>query len=139
MKKMNYLDAVALPGQTVNPLFQMLGIEIESITAERAVLRLPFREGFIQGGGVIAGGIIATLLDEAMAHVAIANLTEQEGKHTATIDFSIRYLSAARRDQELIARAWIAKKGKRICFLESEITACTRVIAKATASFLINL
>ncbi|MBU1248131.1 MAG: PaaI family thioesterase [Proteobacteria bacterium] len=135
---MNYLQALALPGQTVNPLFQMLGIQIESITAERAILRLPFQEGFIQGAGVIAGGIIATLLDEAMAHVAIANLQEQEGKHTATIDFSIKYFSAARRDQELIASAWIAKKGKRICFLESEIMATTHVIAKATASFLIS-
>lgn len=69
-----YLKKLQEDGQTVNPVFNFLGIVIEQISKEKVILRLPFKPGFIQGGGVIAGGIMATLADEAMAHLVIANL-----------------------------------------------------------------
>ena len=53
-----YLNKVRKPNQTVNPLFAFLGVEVESISAGKAVIRLPLRKEFLQGAGVVAGGIL---------------------------------------------------------------------------------
>ena len=106
-----YLKKVQLPGQSVNPLFAFLGVIIEQISRERVVMRLPFRPDFIQGGGLIAGGIIATLADEAMAHAALANLNP--GETTATIEMNIRYLKGC-ASGDITATASLIKKGRRV-------------------------
>ncbi len=130
-----YLKNVRLPGQTVNPLFAYLGVTVEEISAQRVVLRLPFRPGFIQGGGMIAGGIIATLADEAMAHAALAALNP--GETTSTIEMNIRYLNAC-PSGAITATASLVKKGRRIMTLQAEIADASRqAIAQAGASFMV--
>jgi uncharacterized protein (TIGR00369 family) len=130
-----YLKKVQLPGQSVNPLFACLGVIVEKIAPERVVLRLPFRPDFIQGGGMIAGGIIATLADEAMAHAALANLNP--GETTATIEMNIRYLKGC-ASGEIAAAATLAKKGRRVITLQADISDNSgQTIAQAGASFLV--
>ena len=53
------------------------------------VLRLACKPEFVQGAGAVAGGVVAALADEAMAHVVLANLAE--GQKTATIEMTVRY------------------------------------------------
>ena len=130
-----YLKKVQLPGQSVNPLFACLGVIVEQISPERVVMRLPFRPDFIQGGGMIAGGIIATLADEAMAHAALANLNP--GETTATIEMNIRYLKGC-ASGEIAATAALVKKGRRVMTLQAEIVdAHQKTVALAGASFMI--
>lgn len=130
-----YLKKVQLPGQCVNPLFAFLGVIVEQISPERVVMRLPFRTDFIQGGGMIAGGIIATLADEAMAHAALANLNA--GETTATIEMNIRYLKGC-ASGDITATAALVKKGRRVMTLQTEITdEAHQTIAQAGASFIV--
>lgn len=136
---MSYLDQVAKPGQTVNSLFNFLGVIVDTISPEKAILRLPFQDGFIQGAGIIAGGIIATLLDETMAHLVLAHLGDTKTTKISTVTFSVHYLAEAKAHQELIATATMMKKGQRILFVEAEIAIQARLIAKGTASFLVRL
>ena len=98
-------------------------------------MRLPFRPDFIQGGGLIAGGIIATLADEAMAHAALANLNP--GETTATIEMNIRYLKGC-ASGDITATASLIKKGRRVFTLQAEITdANNQCLAQAGASFMV--
>jgi uncharacterized protein (TIGR00369 family) len=130
-----YLTAVRKPGQGVNPLFKLLGVEVEEITPEAAKLRLPFKSGLLQGGGVIAGGVMAALADEAMAHVVLANLPDN--KTTATIELNLRFHKPC-RGGELRARATVVKKGRQVIAVEAKIEdGKGALLATAGASFMI--
>ncbi|WP_316896306.1 PaaI family thioesterase [Pseudodesulfovibrio indicus] len=131
----DYLDAVRQEGQTVNPLFAFLGLAVETIEPDRAVLRLPFRPELIQGGGVVAGGILAALLDETMAHAVLAG--NKPGHQTTTVSLSVNYLRPARRGQDLTCEARVVKRGGRVLFLEAEVRSGDAEAARATASFLL--
>ena len=130
-----YLKKVQQPGQNVNPLFACLGVVVEKLSHENVVLRLPFRPDFIQGAGMIAGGILATLADEAMAHAALANL--KPGETTATIEMNIRYLKGC-ASGDITATASLIKKGRRVITLQAKIVnANNQNIAQAGASFMV--
>ena len=130
-----YLDAVASPDQSVNPLFTFLGIDVESIAPDHAVLALTVKAQLIQGAGLAAGGVLATLLDEAMAHAALAG--NQPGQFLTTTDLHVSYLRPVNRNDRLRCEATVAKRGKTIIFAEAVIHANEKPVAKASASFLI--
>ncbi len=130
-----YLAAVRQPGQQVNPLFALLGIQLEHATPQSARLRLPFRKELLQGAGVVAGGVLATLADEAMAHLVIANL--EPGQKTATVEMAVRYFRPV-INTGLAAEAVLVSRGRRILSLEASVTDDqARLVAKAQASFFI--
>lgn len=129
-----YLEQVSRPGQTVNPIFNFLGVKVVKIAAEETVLELPLRPDFIQGAGVTAGGVIATLADEAMAHAVIGCLAP--GESTATIEMNLRFLSGV-REGLLRAAARVVKKGRRVITVEAEVSAEGRTLALAGASFMV--
>ncbi|MFZ5426056.1 MAG: PaaI family thioesterase [Thermodesulfobacteriota bacterium] len=128
-----YLAAVREQGQKVNPLFAFLGVTCREASPERAVLTLACRPEFIQGGGVVAGGILAALADEAMAHVALANL--EEGSRTATVEMSVRYFRPV-VSGDLTAEAVLVNKGRRLLSIQAMVyDSENRLAAKAEGSF----
>ena len=136
MKLDEYLKQVQKQGQTVNPLFKFLEVAVESITAQEAVLRLVVKKEFIQGAGVLAGGLVATLLDEAMAHVAIVSI--DPARSTATSDINVRYLKPVRAGETIRGRAWVLKAGRRVVSVEAEArNEKDELVAKASATFIV--
>lgn len=130
-----YLEAVLKPGQAVNPLFDFLGISVLEIGPERVVLQAPFRPEFIQGAGAVAGGIVAALADEAMAHVVLANL--EQGEKTATIEMTMRYFRPV-LTSGLSATATLVNKGRRIISAEALVTDdAGRLVGKTGGSFFV--
>lgn len=135
---MNYLEAVCCPDQTVNPLFCSLGVVIEHVDQDKAVLRLPPNPNTVQGGGIVAGGILATMLDEAMAHAAIARCHVCEGKQVATTNLEVRFFRPAKPGDEITATATVIKPGSRIVFLEAvAVNQDGQPLAKGSATFLV--
>ncbi len=131
-----YLQAMLAGEHVVNPLFESLGLRLLVANHEEAVLRCIARPDLMQGGGVLAGGILATLLDEAMAHAVLPRL-EERGR-TATVEMSVRYLRPVALGATLEARAWVLKQGRVIVTTEAEVRdqqGC--LVAKASASFMI--
>jgi len=112
-----YLEKVCCPDQRVNPLFSFLGIEVEALMPERAMLRLRARPELVQGAGMIAGGILATLLDEAMAHAVLAGNAPRE--KTTTVDMHVSYLRPVEEGAILECEARVAKRGRRVVFAEA--------------------
>jgi len=135
MMTRDYLEKVKQPGQEVNPLFNLLGVAVEKMEPDSCVLSLPFQQGFIQGAGLLAGGIMATLADEAMAHLVLSNL--EPGSDTATIEMNMRFLRPL--DQgPLKAEARMVKKGKKIITVKAEVKGPgEKLLAEAGASFMV--
>lgn len=131
-----YLHAVRQDDQKVNALFTFLGARLEKAEQGSAVIRMPVTERISQGGGMVAGGIMATLADEAMAHAVLSSL--QEGQGAVTAEMNIRYLRGAdpKKGGELIAAANVVRLGKTLCVAESRVEdASGRPLATAGATF----
>lgn len=133
--RQEYLDAVRKPGQAVNPLFAFLGMEIVSIEPERALFRLTVKPEFIQGAGKLAGGMMALLLDEAMAHAVLGG--NSGDAVCTTVDMNVSYYRPVNPGDQLECEATVLKRGHRIVFTEAIITANGKEAAKATASFMV--
>ena len=130
-----YFKALQERGQGVNPLFAHLGATLDSVSREEVRLCLPVSKYLLQGAGVVAGGILATMADEAMAHVVMANL--KAGAKTATIEMNMRYLRSA-RDGTLFATGRIIRQGRTIITTESEVRDQNdNLLALAGASFIV--
>ena len=128
-----YLKRVCEKEQNVNNLFNALGVKVESIDQDACTLRLPVKPLLLQGAQKVAGGIIATMADEAMAHCVISGL--EEGKTTATIEMNIRYLRGISQG-ELVAYGRVLRRGRTIITTEAEVKDGNGLLlATAGASF----
>jgi uncharacterized protein (TIGR00369 family) len=116
-----------------SPYADALGIEVETLEAERAVLRLPFREANANPGGALHGGVAASLAVVGAQAVTRAALGEESGPwHTAGIQVS--YLAAA-INEAVTAEARLLRRGKEICFVDVEVaTADRKAIARASVA-----
>lgn len=106
-------DAVAafVPQQ---PLALQLGIVVEALGDDEAVLSLPFAPANVTIGDVVHGGAIAALIDTAGMAAAWAN-DEPAGPGGATISLSVDYAAPAAATA-LTARAAAYRRGRSTCF-----------------------
>lgn len=118
MDNLAYLKSVIDPEQKVNPLLKTLGIRIVELNPQRAVMTLEITPGLIQGAGNLAGGILGTLADEAMAHVLMASLNG--ARPIVTIEMNIRFLRPAKQGS-ISCTATILRQGKSTAALEAQI------------------
>jgi uncharacterized protein (TIGR00369 family) len=81
--------------------------------------------------GVVHGGVLASLLDEAMAYTLFAR-----GIMAVTARMEVRYRSSAQAGEEIVVTARSVSDNRRITDIEAEITAPDRVIAQASARFM---
>jgi uncharacterized protein (TIGR00369 family) len=83
-----------------------------------SVLRFEPDESFKQGGGVIHGGIIATMLDYALALAAFSRV--REGQSFATVSLTTHYLRQVLPGPHL-ARARLDRLGGKLIFASAEL------------------
>ena len=82
---------------------------------------------------LIHGGVISTILDEAMSHA----IFRTGKKTTATADLYVRYIHPIRTDQKYTVRAWIDSSNRKIFETKAEILDQTGAVqAWAKARFL---
>jgi len=101
------------------PFEDLLAITIEEAQQGRAVLSLPFRVKYAQGGGVLHGGVLTTLADTAVA-MAIKTLLP-EGTVFATTELSTRFLAAV-KEGRVTAVATVSGPDGRSFFGEATVT-----------------
>ena len=131
-----YLEAVRRKNQTVNPLFAFLEARLTKAQEGKAVIVLPVSDKLRQGGGMVAGGILATISDEAMAHAVLSQLAP--GLATVTAEMNIRYLRGVdpRQGGSLTAKAKVVKSGQHLCFASAKVfDEDKRLLATAGATF----
>jgi uncharacterized protein (TIGR00369 family) len=119
---------------TSNPLAQDLNAEILKLDAESGTALLAFTPParYVQGAQVLQGGIVATLLDFAMAFAAHARLAQEE-RTFSTATFTVTLLRPA-PPARYLASGRIVRAGGKLLFAEAELSAESGAsIARASA------
>jgi len=83
---------------------------------ESAVFILPYNPSFNHAIGGIHGGAIATLIDNAGWFTS----AQYYENWIATVEFNVRLLEPA-REEDLIARGCIVRRGKRLAVCEMDV------------------
>jgi uncharacterized protein (TIGR00369 family) len=101
------------------PFARLMGMRLVNIQLDEATVSLEMRDDLRQPGGLLHGGVTASLIDTAMAFAVRTRVAEQE--HTATIDLTIHYLRP-HTDGTATCTAKVVRAGKRIFTVSAEMT-----------------
>lgn len=119
----------------LSPLAKKLGISIDSVTAERVVASMPYRDDNTTVGDLVHGGALLSLADCAATAAAWSEVTDRSRYRGATIELSMSFLSGA-RSANVRAEARVLRRGESICFCDVAITTENGVaIAQARVAY----
>jgi len=123
-----------------SPQARALGFETVSLDHAVAVLRVPYHEQLVgdPDTGVIAGGVVTTLLDHCCGQAVHAAL--DKFKYIATLDLRIDYMRAAEPGKDIFARAHCFKVTRSVAFVRAVAydTDPEDPVAAATAAFMLD-
>ncbi len=127
------LEAAIRARLNANPFIRFVGIQAPQLGRGYARFVLPFKPELANSIGLLQGGMIAALADEAVAF-ALYSLVK-EGETINTVEMKINFLGAV-KEGEVEAIATIAKRGRTISLGEVEVRQAERLIAKATCTYI---
>lgn len=111
-----------------------IGLEMTERGHERSVGRIAIEPMHLNPHGTVHGGVLYTMADQGMGAAVYSVL--DEGESCATIEVKMAYIAAA-REGDLVCETRLVSKGRRVAFLESDVTNNGRLVAKALGSFAI--
>lgn len=119
------------------PFARLLGIEVDSVEPGHAVLSMQLRHEHMRNHAIAHGGVIATLIDSAMAIAIMALLDENE--RTVTVDLTIHYLRPV-PEGSAKASARVVRAGRRVVTVSAELfDAEGKLAATAISTYLRGL
>ncbi len=122
-------------------LMDFIGGELDEMEEGRVVMSLKLSDRHMNPGGVLHGGVLTTLMDEATAHaiVTVRGLEVMAKAPHATVDMNVSFLSGARPGDELQCEARTLRVGSTVAFAEAEVRRSGRddVIAKGHFTYAI--
>lgn len=121
------------------PISKLLQQQILHHDAEKATIRVQFQAGaeLCNPAGVVQGGILASMLDDALGSLTF--LTAKENEFTPTLEFKVSFLRAASPGQ-FIVEGQIIKKGKNVFFVEGQLydSNNSKIATMSATAMLIN-
>lgn len=118
------------------PIHIFLGGKVEKIEQEnglKATISYQPRAEFTNPMGYIQGGIICSMLDDAMGLFAIL---AQQGKPSATVTMNVSFLRPC-NIAAVEVQVYFVREGRRISNIESVAYQSGKEVAKASAAFTI--
>jgi acyl-CoA thioesterase len=114
---------------------QWMGLSLVGLGEGTSEVRLDLEPHHFNPGGIVHGGVLATLLDGCIG-LALRTKLGMEKDHV-TIDLNVQYISAMRAGA-LIGRGKAIRIGDRVSHGDAELTSEDgRLIAKGSATFLV--
>ena len=98
-----------------------LGIRLESIGTDEAILEMPFKPELTTIGEMVHGGAIASLIDVAAMAAAWASDETPENPAGTTVALSLNFAAPA-SGVDLRAHGRVARRGGRLSFCEVTVT-----------------
>ena len=118
-----------------SPFPRLVGLKLDEIEEDRAVMSLPFRNEVVTIGSVVHGGAIGTLIDTTATAAAWATPIPPENLRGTTVGLTISYLAAA-DGADLRAEAKVLKRGRNLSFIDVDVTNGEgKLVAKGTATY----
>ncbi|MCS7218149.1 MAG: PaaI family thioesterase [Thermus sp.] len=112
------MDLTALGKEVLKaqPFSQLLGMELLWAQEGEVAFALPVRPEFLQHLGVVHGGVIAALLDNALTFAGGMAL----GPQVLTVEFKVNFLRPAQGGR-LVAKGRVVHAGKRLAVVQGEV------------------
>ncbi|HAY21920.1 MAG TPA: hypothetical protein DCY27_07085 [Desulfobacterales bacterium] len=118
---------------TNNPFIISMEIEVPELGLGYARFVMPFKPGLANSIGLLQGGMIAALADEAVAYALWSLVPEEE--LISTVELKVNFLAPVRQGPvEAIAR--IAKRGGTLSLGEVEVWEKDRLAAKGLFTYI---
>ncbi len=127
------LEASIRKRLAANPFIKFVGIEVPQLGKGYARFVLPFKPDLANSIGLMQGGVIAALADEAVAF-ALYSLVP-DGEMINTVEMKINFLGAV-KEGDVTAEAHIAKRGRTISLGEFEVRQAERLVAKGLCTYI---
>ncbi|MDA0786714.1 MAG: PaaI family thioesterase [Proteobacteria bacterium] len=106
-------DAQRVLDTLMTPWLDELGMRVEELTENGAVVRLPWDARISRDGGLVTGQALMSFADAAM--VVVISSAIGGFQKMATIDMTTSFLAAA-YNTDIIARGEVLRRGKRIVY-----------------------
>ncbi|MBK6587408.1 MAG: PaaI family thioesterase [Acidobacteria bacterium] len=100
------------------PFAKLMGMRLVALQIDLAVIKIDMRDDLRHPGGILHGGVTATLIDTAMAYAVRTRVAPDE--RTATIDLTVHYLRP-HIDGTFICTAKVVRAGKRIFTVSADV------------------
>lgn len=99
------------------PIASFLGTRLIELYPGYARVTMKMKSDYVNFNGVVFGGIIACLADQAFAYAT-------NSVHTPNVatQFNIHFIASAAADDELTAECRVIRAGKRVCISEMTVT-----------------
>ncbi len=111
-----------------------LGLETKR-TDSGSEVRLEVKEQTHNRGGIVHGGVICTLVDQAIG--AAVGYALGKGRRAVTVELKVNFLAAV-SDGTLIAKGHLIREGKHLMVGEAEVLDMQgRLIAKGLGTWMI--
>ena len=127
------LEAAIRERLAANPFIKFIGVQVPQLGQGYARFVLPFKPDLANSIGLMQGGVIAALADEAVAF-ALYSLVK-EGETINTVEMKINFLGAV-KEGEVEALAQISKRGRTISLGEFEVRQGERLVAKGLCTYI---
>ena len=122
------------------PFFNLIGLEIIDLEPGWSKTSISFRPDLTNPGGIMHGGVIASLIDTGIAHsILMTDMFQEiarEGGSIVSVDLRIKYFRPITHGT-LICESLIIKPGKQILHAESIVTdKADREVARGDAIYM---
>lgn len=117
------------------PFARLMGLQLEKITADSALMRACYREDFLRPGGTIAGPVMMGLADAAMYALVLGRIGPVELAVTTSLNINFLRKPAP---GDMLALATGLKFGKRLVIGEIAMYSANEpeeLVAHATATY----
>ena len=112
------------------PIASFLKIKLVELSPGYAKVAMKLSPDYVNFNGLIFGGIIMALTDEAFAYASNTVISPNVASQ-----FNIHFIASAQVEDKLIAECRVVKTGKRVCISEMVVTNQEgKLIAKASGT-----
>ena len=107
---------------TPSPFVQMIGAKIEEGRQGYVRMALVVEEKHTNPNGVMHGGVLTTLMDEALGAVvaSVRGMDTMRAAPHATVEMNVSFLAGARPGDEIVVEGRALKVGRSVAFGEAE-------------------
>jgi uncharacterized protein (TIGR00369 family) len=119
-------------GPTPGPFSALLGFRYVGVDAEEAVVEADPGPEHCNGGGIVHGGFLASILDTTTGWAVHARVPH--GTAAPHVHLTVQYVRAAVPGKTLVCRGRCVSVGGRIGTTEAELTQDGVVVARAVGT-----